>query len=562
MNDSACARHIAVLLALCVGVTACGDDSGSAETDASTGTTGAATSRATDEPGSATQSTQPTQGSVGTGTTDTVTGSGSVDDTGTDSGAGTDTGAVVPSEFVVQLQAQPGIRGEQRVNFAVPLPQGQLNDATQVTLHNQGEALAVGLRGLSSYPDGSLRSVQVQLDIDVGDGLSLDVSIGGADGTSTLDLVPVAETLIVEDGTEGPRVWALLPAEWLSGSGVAGPLLPISEFSPAAMTAWGGVCDYETHGTDSFLPQADTRGPWLYDRGTVMARGYAVTGALDPLRSAYRESSLYRSTLTGSGADTGIGVPDANDDLKYHYVQNLAIHYRLTGDERFAEGAVNVALKAAALWPSPGYAGGADFWTERHAGFALLAYVSAATVADDPEPFLVLADEAVAAYVDVQETYPEGFVETESRCFAHHADAHGEGYGYFGCSPWMSAILADALQAYVTERPGPGGDLAQDAIVKLGRSIAESGLDDSGKPYYWMGVDTPSDEVDSYNEHWGEPAYVVAMAAYYAQDGGADLLATAQALTQGMADNGTAPHIRSFNWQCRSAIATPYFMAR
>ncbi|MGH1343762.1 MAG: hypothetical protein ACRBN8_19555 [Nannocystales bacterium] len=561
MNDSACARHLPVLLALCVGITACGDDSGSADTDPSTGATGATTSGATDTQETTTVATQPTQASDESGATVSTTGNTTVGDTDADD-TGTDTAPDVPMEFVVQLQAQGGVRGEQRVNFAVPLVQGQLFDADQVTLHNGGEALAVGLRGLSAYPDGSLRSVQIQLDIDVGEGLSLDVSIGDPEGVSTVDLVPVADTLVVEDGTEGPRVWALLPADWLSASGVAGPLLPMSEFSEAAMAAWGGVCDYQSHNTESFLPQSDARGPWLYDRGTVMARGYAVTGSLEPLRSAYRESSLYRSTLTGSGADTSIGVPDASEDLKYHYVQNLAIHYLLTGDERFAEGAQNVASRAAALWTSPGYAGGADFWTERHAGFALLAYVWAATVTDDPEPFLVLADEAVTAYIDVQETYPEGFIEAEARCFAHHADAHGEGYGYFGCSPWMSAILADGLQAYVTERPGPDADLAREAIVKLGRSIAQSGLDTNGKPYYWMGVGTDSDEVDSYNEHWGEPAYVVAMAAHYAEDNAADLFATADALTQGMADNGTAPHIRSFNWQCRSAIATPFFMAR
>ena len=35
----------------------------------------------------------------------------------------------------------------------------------------------------------------------------------------------------------------------------------------------------------------------------------------------------------------------------------------------------------------------------------------------------------------------------DARCFAHTATAHGESWGGSGCSPWMSAILADALEA-------------------------------------------------------------------------------------------------------------------
>ncbi len=148
-------------------------------------------------------------------------------------------------------------------------------------------------------------------------------------------------------------------------------------------------------------------------------------------------------------------MPGANDDLKYHYVQGLAMHYLLTGDDRFREAAEDVAARAASLWPSPGYAGGADFWTERHAGFGLLAYVWVAMVSDDEAAtYVALADDAVTAYLDVQATYPAGYDDEDARCFAHHADAHGESYGYFGCSPWMSAILADAMHAYAELRGG------------------------------------------------------------------------------------------------------------
>jgi hypothetical protein len=55
---------------------------------------------------------------------------------------------------------------------------------------------------------------------------------------------------------------------------------------------------------------------------------------------------------------------------------------------------------------------------------------------------------AVNAYLQMQAVDGNAW-ETDARCFAHSADAHAESYGYVGCSPWMSAILADGLDAYV-----------------------------------------------------------------------------------------------------------------
>src|SRR6185295_6527167 len=133
--------------------------------------------------------------------------------------------------------------------------------------------------------------------------------------------------------------------------------------------------------------------------------------------------------------------PDGANDVKYAYSQNLALHYLLTGDDRYRESAEGIALGMSELWADPGYAGGSDFWTERHAGFSLLAYVWAMIVSDDQSAaFRQLADEAVDAYLSMQSTYPAGYTDPDARCFAHTADAHGESGAYFGCSPWMSAI--------------------------------------------------------------------------------------------------------------------------
>jgi hypothetical protein len=123
----------------------------------------------------------------------------------------------------------------------------------------------------------------------------------------------------------------------------------------------------------------------------------------------------------------------------------------------------------------------------------------------------------------------------------------------------MSAILADALDAYASERPGPLAERAKSAIVELGRMLARQGRDSSGKPYYQMHLGGGS-EADPYEEHWGESAYVIAMAWHHGGRREAELETAAHELVDGFASRGRAPHLRSAGWQCRSAVATPYYL--
>jgi len=504
-------------------------------------------------------------GITGSGSASSTGGAGATDPGGTGgastagaAGSGPGSGA---TSLTVRLVPQAGVSGTEHVNFAVPFSPGALMDAAAIRVLSSGTELGARTRVLARHADGSVRSLELQLELAVTGETDLEVHVGEPSSAAAPSPVSVESTLVAADGTQGPRVWALLPAEWIAESGIAGPLLTEDAVRGTPLSAWSKVCDYATYDVDAFRANMTDATVWLYDRGTAFYRGYGQRGDLTTLETAYRETAIYRSGLTGSGASTTIGVPGKSDDLKYHYAQNLALHYLFTGDDRFREAAENVADKVAALWPNPGYAGGTDFWTERHAGFALLAYVWAGIVSDDrAAEFLGRADAAVDSYVDLQNSFPSGYGDAAARCFAHQADAAGEPFGYFGCSPWMSAILADALDAYATERGGDRATNARNAVVKLGRILARDGRDSAGRPYYWMGVGGQTSEADTYDEHWGESAYVVAMA--YDFDGRRDaaLKTAADELVTGLSTHGTAPHMRSMNWQCRSAVAAPYFL--
>ncbi|HYJ08567.1 MAG TPA: hypothetical protein VEX18_06150 [Polyangiaceae bacterium] len=482
---------------------------------------------------------------------------------GSGGGGGSSTPAL-PASVTVHLVPQQGVTGPQRINFAVPLARGQLRSAAEVRVSSSGSELPAFSRSLASYADGSSRSVQIQIDLTNATEQDVEVELGASPSAAPLSPLPVQETLLEPTGEQGPKVWAVLPAAWLSASGFAGPLLPETAVAGQPAAAWASLCDYEANDVEAFLASGyeTDRAVWLFDRGTALYRGYARRGDLGPLRSAYIETSIYRNRIggTGSAARNGIGS-DAADDVKYNYSQNLALHYLLSGDDRFRESAEDIALGMAELWPDPGYSGGDDFWTERHAGFGLLAYDWAMIVSDDRAlEFRTLADEAVDAYLAMQATYPAGYADDNARCFAHTADAHGEGGAYFGCSPWMSAILGDALAQYALESDAARAEQVQSALIKLGRIIAQRGIQADGRPYYFMGVATADNMPEEYDEHYGESAYLIGMSWHFSGRNDSALRSAADQLLARMASDGSAPHLRSFNWQCRSAVTGPWYL--
>ena len=455
----------------------------------------------------------------------------------------------VPERFEVRLVPN-GVTGMQRVNFAVPLPSGALADASLRVLAGDAE-LPSARRVLATHADGTARSVQVQVDVDVTSTPALTIELGMP--SASLELVAVEDTLTGSGNNVSPKVWALLPHDVLAASTLAGPVAP-----RAADDAWA-LCDYDRWDTDAFLVNASTsRDVWLFDRVTAMYRGYAITADLVPLRSAYREAAIYLGGMTiQNGVTTAIAVPSASTDLKYHYAQGMALHYLLTGDDRYREAAEAISAKVVTMW-DPSYDGTDEFWTERHAGFALLAHEWAARVTDDRmSQIAARADAAVSAFLAAQMATRFGQTATDARCFAHTAAAHGESWGGSGCSPWMSSILADALDAHAHRVGGTRAAEIANALERLGRILAREGRDSSGKPLYWLGIGTSADQVDAYDEHWGESAYIVALAWNATGRTDASLRAVADELVAGLRSDGVVGQLRSFNWQCRTGVMTP-----
>jgi hypothetical protein len=123
----------------------------------------------------------------------------------------------------------------------------------------------------------------------------------------------------------------------------------------------------------------------------------------------------------------------------------------------------------------------------------------------------------------------------------------------------MSAILADGMEAHAVRHGGARADTVRASLVRLGRLVARDGRDAEGKPFYWMGLGRDG-EVDPYEEHWGESAYLVAMAWHHGGRSDASLRTAADELMTGLRERGEAGQVRSFNWQCRSAVQAPAYL--
>src|SRR5688572_25093304 len=126
-------------------------------------------------------------------------------DDATDEGLETDesvSSLTLPYTLRVTLAAQSGVTGVQRVNFAVPLPAGVLTDPNLTRVQTTaGVELPAARRALATHPDGSLRSVQLQVDVNPATVTAVDVQLGVAATAPPLSLAEVSTTLLTPDGT-------------------------------------------------------------------------------------------------------------------------------------------------------------------------------------------------------------------------------------------------------------------------------------------------------------------------------------------------------------------------
>ena len=386
-----------------------------------------------------------------------------------------------------------------RVTFGVPFPRGfvPLGELSEVRLLDAGGAerpvyveLLSPWRDLSTGTDlDSARSVMVQTDVAFpdadGDGDADPVAVSLEWGRTARSLPALAETPVREnwvrydnaaapattdykaaDNVFEPPAYAVFTPQWYGDAVIKTRLLPDGT-DPAfagydtAYKNFGttAVNDVDPRVTAANLLHITTDSePWLFDRATALYQLAFRTGSLLYLREAHRAAQFYANHITSSG------YFDLKDgDIKYVYGEAISADYWLTGDDRM----LAVHRRMIPMFDrdfdaaySPG-----DFWTERHAAYKLLGYVTGYELLGDAS-IAQKARDTFTAYVNHQNNPPAGAANTG--LLMHRSEDHIEGGSEFIASPWMTVLLVDAVERYYVHS---GDDRVPQFVTRIADGI-------------------------------------------------------------------------------------------
>jgi hypothetical protein len=294
------------------------------------------------------------------------------------------------------------------------------------------------------------------------------------------------------------------------------------------------------------------------------------------LRHAHRSAQFYLQHLR----DNGTFDLKPEPDMKYSYGRPLLIDFMFTGDPALLAGIERVAV--AGLEWNPVYGPRTNFWTERHQTYALLAALSAWEASGDPKHAARAKEVAEISFG--MAARPANSWHADG-CMLHTMTSHeGDGGDQPVCSPWMTALFADAVWEYYIHTQDRA---ALTFLAGLGRYVVDYALYPGGEhidhtmPWYLASSvkkftdDGPWGDV----EHTCDVAGMVARAAWAEKELGRDpsrLRGTAAKLLEGCKwdfDNWHRPNApasgksewrlapgRKFNWWFGTTSDLPWLM--
>ena len=296
------------------------------------------------------------------------------------------------SRVEVKLAPQVDTVGSVLVSFGLPFGPGWLSDDNQLRVLNaDGAEIPAFARPLAWWwidgKQGTVRSVLVQFEFECRERKPQSVTIAwDRPRTKTRSAeVPVAQTQVAmkvnpppeyakyADSFEYrcPNVLAVLPARWLCDSLLVWQQVPASENRSAPWFDEHLVAKFD-RSTWNISANAKKYEAHLFDRPATYAKIYARYGEAKYLLAMLKALDFYLQHL----GDDGYLDLKRYKDVKYVYTEGAAIAYLLTGDERFRAGIAR-ALKAWERYKTIEYTRRSKFFTERHHGFGMVAYLHA-----------------------------------------------------------------------------------------------------------------------------------------------------------------------------------------
>lgn len=480
----------------------------------------------------------------------------------------------------VRLEPSPDASARETVSFGFPLPPDALEDERGVQiLDEDGREIEASVTPLERWRfggvDGSLRSVRIQTRVDLERGAArhLFVRLGAAAKRRIASLASPPD----ENEENEPRVWALLPPEWLCRSEVAGPQVPVSESDD--LSSYDRFVARNFPGSLPYL-SSQVYSHWLFDRTTCYYKMYVRTGERRYLETAHRAATFVRSHTDTKGPDAGAFILKG-PDVKYVYPRAMHLHYLLTGDERARWTGEIMARHVFERW-EPGYRpelyravspdvdpeAGRRFWSPRHEAYGFLGALHGFELSGREEYWRRCREYAEALYRH-QTAPPDGRPPDGSfrQDWALYDPSESRLPG--ATSAWMTAILLDALFSYWRLS---GDERVPGMVVRFCDFLDRRGLvPDGSKAYYVIDCfgseaapEAPGPQEQGMERHDTELAASFAMGYFFSRDreererfrGRFDrLFAEAMQL-----DLNRPP--RCFNWALQSSSQLVYFLKR
>ena len=355
-----------------------------------------------------------------------------------------------------------------------------------------------------------------------------------------------------------PKILATLPAQWLCDSLLVWQQVPAAQNQVASW--FDEHFDRQFPGSPKWITAGrDGSESYLFDRAATYAKAYARSGKAEHLLAALQAVDYYIQHIGYSGL-----FAYAGDDLKYVLTEGPALAYMLTGDERYP-AVIAQMTKAWERHTDIEYTDPEMFWTERHTGFGLMAYLHSYEITGNLA-HLDKAQRFFEAALAMQVQPGDG--KEPVGAWLHTARSHTDGNGWT-TSPWMSAFLTDAIWKYWMNSGDPR---APASLLMYAKYAQRYCITPDGTSTWYManapgrgtsvGVGRGSTGVPRDETHNMEGAYLMALGHYLS--GGLDpgYLPKIQTLYPPMlAEDSANEPGRKFNWRFRETSMLVWFLA-
>ncbi|ASP47993.1 hypothetical protein [Cognaticolwellia beringensis] len=229
---------------------------------------------------------------------------------------------------------------------------------------------------------------------------------------------------------------------------------------------------------------------WLYDRPQAIYQLYLMSGEKEWLTKANELADFYINNID----ESGMFMLKKNFDPKYLMPKGLLYRYLLTGDVE-AIKALKRIYERSLDWDES-YTLRRGFWTERNQAAALNVAVSYWEVSND-EAALRRINDIIDATVAM--TFNPGNDWSLRGCPQHSFKSH-EGWGDDtpACSPWMMALLGDALWRFYQltgdVRAASLIDAFGDFVLNYGIYYGNARVKNIVIPKYIVSINNPKQE--------------------------------------------------------------------